>query len=344
MLEGLRKEEDLIVLIVTLLSYGCPRQAIVHAYGLDERTVARWQERAGQHCQKVHEARVMQAKLNLEHVQADEIRVKGHRMIPWIAMAIMVSTRLWLGGVVSEHRDRKLADHLLGMVKACGWPLCALLIVTDGWASYPNSIRRAFREKVRRMGKRGRCHLQAWPEIVIGTVIKKTAKKRVVEVIRRMAQGTLERAEELLALSAGGIELNTAFIERFNGTMRERLASLTRRSRHAAHRLAALEAGMWLVGCTYNWCWPHQELSRRIARAQGRRGEVLITPAMAAGLTDHLWSVRELLTYRIAPPPWIAPKRRGRPKQAGSSASRSFSSRPRPLLRLRKGVLCTSTR
>jgi len=81
MVEGLRKEEDLIVLIVTLHSYGCPRQAIVHAYGLDERTVARWQERAGQHCQKVHKARVMQAKLNLEHVQADENRVKGHRMI-----------------------------------------------------------------------------------------------------------------------------------------------------------------------------------------------------------------------------------------------------------------------
>ena len=66
---------------MTLLCDGCPRQAIVHAFGLDERTVARWQARAGQHCQKVHEATVMQAKLHLEHVQVDEIRVKGHRMI-----------------------------------------------------------------------------------------------------------------------------------------------------------------------------------------------------------------------------------------------------------------------
>jgi transposase-like protein len=97
MFEGLRKEEDLIVLVVTLLSYGCPRQAIVHAFGLDERTVARWQKRAGQHCQKVHEATVMQAKLHLEPVQADEIRVKGHRMIPWMAMAIMVSTQMPVG-------------------------------------------------------------------------------------------------------------------------------------------------------------------------------------------------------------------------------------------------------
>jgi transposase-like protein/IS1 family transposase len=344
MFDGLRKEEELIVVVVTLLAYGCPRQAIVHAFGLDERTVARWQERAGQHCQRVHEATVMQAKLHMEQVQADEIRVKGHRLIPWMAMAIMVSTRLWLGGVVSEHRDRKLADQLMRMVKACCLPLGALLVLTDGWSAYPGSIRRAFREKVKRAGERGRSRLQNWPEIVIGTVIKKTANKHVVEVIRRMAQGTIERAEELLALSAGGIQLNTAFIERFNGTMRERLASLARRSRHAAHRLAALEAGMWLVGCTYNFCWPHHELSRRIARAQGRRGEILISPAIAAGLTDHLWSVRELLSFRPTPPPYVAPKRRGRPKKAAAVPSRPSSCRPRSLLRLRKGVLCPSTR
>lgn len=344
MFEGLRKEEPLIIVVVTLLAYGCPRQAIVHAFELDERTVARWQERAGRQCQRVHEATVMQAKLNVEHVQADEIRVKGHHMVPWMAMALMVSTRLWLGGVVSEHRDRQLADQLLRMVKACCLPLCALLVLTDGWSAYPNSIRRAFREKVKRVGKRGRCRLQAWPEIVIGVVIKKTAKHRVVEVIRRMAQGTVERAEELLALTAGGIELNTAFIERFNGTMRERLASLTRRSRHATHRLAVLEAGMWLVGCTYNFCWSHHELSRRVARAQGRRGEVALSPAMAAGLTDHLWSVREVLTFRIAPPPFVAPKLRGRPKKMEAVPSRTSSSRPCPLLRLRKGALCSSTR
>lgn len=186
--------------------------------------------------------------------------------------------------------------------------------------------------------------MQEWPEIVIGTVIKKTAKKQVVEVIRRMAQGTIERAEELLAYSAGGIKLNTAFSERFNGTMRERLTSLTRRSRHATRRLASLEAGMWLVGCTYNWCWPHHELSRRLAHASGRRGEILITPAMAAGLTDHPWSVHEVLTFRIAPPPYVAPKRRGRPKDTEQRTSRPSSNRPRPFLRVRKGVFCASTR
>jgi transposase-like protein len=126
MFVGLRKPEELIVIVVTLLAYGCPVQAIVHALGLDERTVARWQERAGAHCQKVHEDQVMQGKLDLMHVQADEIRGKGWKMIPWIGLAMMVSTRLWLGGVVSLHRDRRLADDLLAMVKACCQPLVAL--------------------------------------------------------------------------------------------------------------------------------------------------------------------------------------------------------------------------
>jgi hypothetical protein len=77
MWEGLRKPTNLIVVVVTLLAYGCPPKAIVHAYGLDEPTVASWRERAGTHCQRVHHALIEQGQLDLIHVQADEIRVKG---------------------------------------------------------------------------------------------------------------------------------------------------------------------------------------------------------------------------------------------------------------------------
>ena len=230
------------------------------------------------------------------------------------------------------------------MVKTCCLPLAALLVLTDGWAAYPNSIRRAFREKAHDVAGRGRWHWLTWPTVVIGTVIKKTAKKRVVEVIRRLTQGEAWAAVALLCASAGGTQLNTSFIERLNATFRERLASLTRRCRHAARKVSRLEAGMWLVGCTYNFCWPHHELSRRAARAQACRGAIPITPAMASGLTDHVWSVRELLTFRVPPPAWVEPKRRRRPRTTPMSASTLAAARPRPLLRLRKGVLCSSTR
>lgn len=334
MFEGLRKPRELLVIVVTLLSYGCPLQAIVHAFGLDERTVADWRDRAGSHCHKVHQQRIEQGQLDLMHVQADEIRVKGCKMIAWMGLAMMVSTRLWLGGVVQFSRDRSLADRLMAQVRRCALCVRPLLILTDGWSAYPNSIGRAFREKVKLTSGVGRACLQIWPELHIGTVIKRTEKKRVVEITRRMAYGLLSQAEQLLQRSRGGSVLNTAFIERLNGTFRERLASLTRKSRHGAHRLRALETGMYLIGCTYNFCFAHHELSK-----PGHLGSPC-TPAMAAGLTDHVWSLCELLSYRIAPPPWIEPKGKGRPSKRTESL-KTPSKRPR--VRLRKGVLCSTT-
>jgi transposase-like protein/IS1 family transposase len=322
MLEGLRKPTELIVIVVTLLAYGCPIQAIVQAFGLDERTVAAWRDRAGQQSKQVHQALVHQGQLDLQHVQADEIRVKGRAMIAWMGLAIMVSTRLWLGGVVSLKRDTCLADGLMRQVRACSQAACAVLVATDGWNAYPKAIMRAFRNTIKQTVGRGRACLQVWPQLAIATVIKRTEKKRVVEVTRKMTRGTLAQASHLLGTSMGGTLLNTAFIERFNGTMRERLATLTRKCRHAAQRLEALETGMYLIGCTYNWCFAHHELSN------AKHAGFPCTPAMAAGLTDHIWSVAELLTYKVAPSPWIEPKRRGRPRIRPLPDS-TLSKRPR---------------
>lgn len=334
MFEGLRKPTELIIIVVTLLSYGCPIQAIVHAFGLDERTVAKWRDRAGAHCQQVHQHLVEQEQLDLTHVQADEIRVKGCKMVAWMGLAMMVSTRLWLAGVVQQTRDRNLADQLLRQVRRCALSLRPLLVLTDGWSAYAGSIRRAFREKVKRTVGVGRARLLVWPQLHIGTVIKRTQKKRVVEVTRRITHGQLAPAEYLLQASGGGTVLNTAFIERLNGTFRERLASLTRKSRHAARRLRALETGMYLIGCTYNFCFAHHELSK-VSHAGS-----LCTPAMAAGLTDHVWSIAELLRYKVAPPAWTLPKRRGRPRKPTEPL---HPPRERPRVRLRKGALCSTT-
>ena len=185
-LAGLRKPTEPIVIVVTLLAYGCPIQAIVKASGLDERTVASWRDRAGEHCERVHQAMVVKSQLDLQHVQADEVRAKGRGMVVWMAMALMVSTRLWLGGVVSARRER----------------------------------------------------------------------------------------------------------------------------------LRGLHTGMYLIGCTYNFCWHHDQLRERISDQPGQRRWRQRTPAMAAGLTDHVWSMHELLRYKVAPALWISPKRRGRPRKA----------------------------
>lgn len=322
MMQGLRTPAELVMRVIILLSYGCPIQAIVHAYEVDERTVAEWQKRAGKHCQQVHQAIVEQGRVDAQHIQVDEIRVKGYKMIAWMGLAIEVSTRLWMAGVVSVQRDRALADHVLQRVRACCQGVRALLVCTDGWAAYPNSIKRAFREKVKKTGGRGRACLELWPELCIATVIKHVKKNRVVEVTRKMTLGALAQAQQLLQATLGGTELNTSFIERFNGTMRERLACLTRKCRHAAHRLETIEAGMYLIGCTYNFCFPHHELSTSTHRGHP------CTPAMAAGLTTHIWSVSELLQYKVAPTPWVQPKRVRRRGKA-SVSDQTLPKRPR---------------
>src|SRR5947209_9382901 len=126
-----------------------------------------------------------------------------------------------------------------------------------------------------------------------------------------------------------------AFIERLNATFRQRKARLTRRSRHAAHRLKALETGMYLIGCSYNFCCAHHELSK--ATHWGRA----CTPAMASGLTDHVWRVGELLIYKVAPPPWVESAQEG-PLRKRPVSDPEPTRRAR--VRLRKGVLCSVTR
>ena len=201
----------------------------------------------------------------------------------------------------------------------------ALLACTDGWNAYPNSILRVFREKVKKQAGPGRARLEVWPQLCIATVIKQTKKKRVVEVTRKLTWGTLEKAHHLLTMTRGCKQFNTSLIERFNATMRERLAALTRTCRHAAQRLETLETGMYLIGSTYHFFWAHQELSN------GKHFAYQCTPAMAAGLTDHIWSVPELLSFKVAPAPWVEAKRRGRPRKAmGPDPTLPKRSRGRP--------------
>ena len=336
-LEGIRKPEKLFVIVILLLAYGCTTQAIVHAFGLDERTVANWQHRAGKHCENVHKEKVEQGILDLIHVQADEIWVKMRGAVIWVGLAIMVSTRLWIAVDVSKRRDSNLADRLMQQVRRCCKDFCALLICTDGFAAYPKSILKAFRYKMKNTPGPGAAKKVVWPRLYIGTVIKHTVKRRVTEVARRMTYGKWRKAKRLMKVSKGGKKLNTSFIERFNGTIRERLASLTRKCRHAASKIETVHAGIYLIGCTYNFCFPHCELSK--SETKGGFG-MPCTPAMASGLTDHIWSVKELLLYKVAPPPLPIPKKKGRPC---TKQLKSISVPKKPVVRMRKGVLCAST-
>src|SRR5438445_8156731 len=188
---GLKYDSQLVTWVINLLALGCPLQAIVVTFGVNERTVADWLKRAGEHAEVVHQHLVVSQPRDLGQVQADEIRAKRQgRKALWMAMAMAVPTRLWLGGVVSPSRDAKLIWRLVQIVRAQALER-PLLLVTDGLSSYVTCWKRAFTSAVPRLSGRGRRRLRAWGQIVIGRVIKSYQKLRCQGVSeRRLAQGS----------------------------------------------------------------------------------------------------------------------------------------------------------
>ena len=304
----LRTAAETVVLIVTLLAHGCPVHAIVAAFGFDERTRADWWARSGRQGQAVHAYLVEQPR-DLGQVQADELRVKKQGSIVWMAMAMMVKTRLGRGGEVSAQRDMTLIRRLIERVRRCAAHR-PLLLCTDGLCSSIRAMRETFRDPVH-TGTGGRPRLRPWRHVLIAQVIKRYERRRVVATERRIIDGTPARVETLRRRSQGDGGINTASIERLNATCRERLAPLARRCRALARHTLTLEHGMSLVGTVYNFCTYHASL-HLAAHATGMAATNR-TPAMAAGITDHCWTVRALLAFHVPPPRWTPPKRRGRP-------------------------------
>ncbi len=129
-----------------------------------------------------------QSQLELQQVQADEIKVKAQGMSFWMALAMMVPSRLWLGGAVSPKRDKSLIQDLADQV--CSLALCRpLLIAVDGLPSYVTAFRQAFRSPLPRWGEPGRPRLVAWPDIAIVQVVKQRTAEGL-QIDRRIVQGS----------------------------------------------------------------------------------------------------------------------------------------------------------
>jgi transposase-like protein len=300
----LRTSAETVVLVVTLLAHGCPVQALVAAFGFDARTVADWWARSGRQGQAVHEY-VGEQPRDLGQVQADELRLKTQGGIVWMALAMMVKTRLWLGGEVSEQRDMPLIRRLIERVRRCAAHR-PLLFGTAGLRTYIRAIRETFRDPVR-TATGGRPRLRPWSNVLIAQVVKRYERRRVVATERRIVDGTPARVETLRCRTQGDGVIHTAYIERLKATFRERLAPLARRCRALARQTLTLHEGMFLVGTVYNFCTPHASL--------GQAGQAT-TPAMAAGITAHIWTVQELLSFHVPLPRWVPSKQRGRPSRA----------------------------
>lgn len=298
-----RPSAETVVSVVTWLAQGCPVQAIVAACGCDERTVAAGWARAGRQGQAVH-ADLVEHPRDVGPGQAEASRVKTPGRIGWMALALMVKPRVWLGGEVRAQRHLPLIRRLIARVRrgAAQRPLWGW---TEGWAASIRASREPCREPVQ-TGPGGRPRRRPWRHVVIAPGVTRDERRRVVETARRMVAGPPARVETLRGRSPGGGGIKTASSARLNATCRARLAPVARRGRALARQTLTWHAGMFVVGPVSNLCTPQASVAQTPKT----------TPAMAAGIPAHGWTMHARLSCHVPPSRWSPPKPRGRPSPA----------------------------
>jgi transposase-like protein len=287
----------------TLLAHGCPPPALVAAVGCDERTVRRWMARGGGQGQAGQE-HLVEPPRDRGPVHADALRVQTQGGSGWRALARMVPTRWWLGGAVSAQRALTLLRPLLERVRR-GAAHRPLLVCTDGLGRSLRAMRETLRDPVH-TGPGGRPPRRPWRPVFMAQGVQRYERRRVGAPDRRRIDGPPARVETRRRRSQGDGVSHTADMERWHATFRERLAPLARRCRALARHPRTWHEGLCLVGTVENFCPPHA--SRRCAGGA-------TTPAMAAGITEHGWTVRARLSFPVPPPRWTPPTLLGRPSR-----------------------------
>src|SRR5438445_13507734 len=147
------------------------------------------------------------------------------------------------------------------------------------------------------------------PQLLYAQVIKTTGRRRLVRVRHRVVFGTLEAVQQVLA--ACGWHINTAFVERLNLSLRQHVAAIGRRVSTLCKGEEGLRQQVAVYHVYYNFCLPHSSLRQALPLPLPTNGTGSAkhwrpqTPAMAAGLTDRVWTLREVLLFRV--PPWPQP-------------------------------------
>ena len=232
----------------------------------------------------------------------------------WVWTAIDPESKLMLSALVGEC-SQAMAQAVLHRIVQLLAPGCVPLFLSDGNPAYLPAIVRHFRYWVQppRRQEKGPAPKPRWmplPELLYAQVVKKMRRRRIVAVKRHVVIGTQAAVDQVLI--ACGWLINTAFVERLNLSLRQRVAAIRRRSATSCKREDGLSHQLALFQVYQNFVLPHASLRQALVGpiATNGTGSAKVwrpcTPAMAAGLTDHVWSLKEVLFYRV--PPWPQPQ------------------------------------
>ncbi len=291
---------------------------------VDKDTVNHWLPNLGHHCQRV--MNYFFRDLHLSECQLDElwtfIYKKERQLTPleklaevygdaWVWIAFSPICKLVPAWVVGKRtlpyarrlvfRLKSATDGQIPFFTSDELPhyADALLDVYGEWVQPPRNGTRGRFPKPRRVPPADLCY---------AVVIKERCQGRVVEVTTRIVYGTTEQVEAALQDSPVSHTINTYGVERNNLTVRQHSRRMSRKVNAFSKDPDYLEYQLTLAFAYYHFGMPHRGLRQRLPHAlptKGRKGSYkkwkLVTPAMAAGLTDHVWTMDELLSFRVPP-------------------------------------------
>jgi IS1 family transposase/transposase-like protein len=280
--------EDTVEQLLKCQRWGVCDEGTADICAVDLKTVYRFQRVATRRAQSHHQQVVQD--VDVPGVQLDEAHSKLRpKQVEWVHTALAMGSwfLLW---VDFGPRTQDTAAILIAQVVARVRQLP--LWLTDGWKAYTAALLQVvgvvYRPRRRgHVGRKPKPRLVAPTTLFYAQVVKVRNKAgQVVEVSRRVVYGGPRRFGKQLRLRQLGTTIQTAFMERWYGTLRGLVAPLRRRTRclswsHTRHR-----GKVWLMVSLYNFVMPHKSL---------RQGHTPRTPAMAIGLTDHVWSYREYI-------------------------------------------------
>ncbi len=299
--------------VLSALAEGLSVGAAVRVFGHGEFTIRTWLTRAGLHATSLHE-RLFQ-NLKLLHIQLDELCTKTRQEADalWVWFAIDARTKI-IAGLKVGPRTQPMAHAVVHALVKVLAPDCLPAFTSDGLKLYFYALTAHFGGWVETVGRQAR-HWQAHAGLLYGQVVKHYRRRRLARVERRALLGSLDLLTAALRNSGGSGTIQTAFVERLNLTVRQAVTAacppkrsevgVTRRTWAVAQSSAELMVHLEWWRAYYHFTRPHKSLSQPLAEPRLRDGKRLPrrrrprTPAQAVGVTDHRWTIVELLSYPL---------------------------------------------
>ena len=315
---GKRRVAQLMLRAMLTIAEGLGVRAVGRVFEVEPETVLAWLMAGAQQIELFSSYQLRQ--LQVEQIQMDELygRIRAvsagegdqaeRRSTAWLWTAMDPVSKLWLALIVGP-RTLGAAQSLVHQVAQRLASGCLPTFITDGLADYQTALLTHFGAWQPRQNSQGRRLKPRWmplPGLDYAQVIKKRRRRRLVGVRQRVVFGSLERIKTQLA--AHGWHISTAFIERLNLSIRQHVSGLGRRVMRLSQSMSSLRQQALLYQAYYNFCLPHTSLRQPLPQPRPTKGTGSMkvwqpcTPAMAAGLTDRVWTLREVLLFRV--PPW----------------------------------------